>query len=87
MRSAKNPKFLLVTAPENEYSESEDHRMAGQKVEVSISVGDLKPSPEQAARLKALVESQVLTWVKADLYDNRPTAVVCCEDMSANKDE
>jgi hypothetical protein len=76
----ENPKFPLVTAQEEEYSESEDHRMAvrsskrlgkAKKVEVSIDVGDLKPTPEQVARLKAIVECVVLTWVRADVSDKR----------------
>ena len=53
----------------------------GKNVEVSIGLGALQPNSEQVARLKAYMECQVLTWIRADLNDNRQIVVHFHEQM------
>lgn len=49
------------------------------KVTITVDLKSLTANPEQVHRLKAYLENEVLTWIKADVEQKESFSVVCNE--------
>jgi hypothetical protein len=55
---------------------------APRRIEVDVDLGSLKTTPEQEARLRAHLDSILLTWVKSDLKEKAALPIILFDHHS-----